>query len=73
MVIKDAWGSVITAAVNRTIFYGNVAQTEATTVIFGIHIAMEADLLLGVGKRFDFFQTKPNQTEKIRYDSKNKN
>lgn len=69
VVIKDGWGSVITAAVNRTIFYGNVAHTEATTVIFGIQIAMEADLLLGVGKRFGFFQTKPNRTEKIRFGS----
>ena len=45
MVIRDSKGEVIAAAVNRTPFYGNVAQLEAGAVNFGIQIAMEADLL----------------------------
>ncbi|KAH9649551.1 rnase h domain-containing protein [Citrus sinensis] len=45
VVIRDSNGEVIAAAVNRTPFYGNVAQAEAAAVNFGIQIAMEADLL----------------------------
>ena len=60
VVIRDSKGEVIVAVVNRTPFYGNVAQAEAAAVNFGIQTTMEANLLPLIVETdckevFDFF------------------
>ncbi|XP_024046508.1 uncharacterized protein LOC112100876 [Citrus clementina] len=70
VVIRDSKGEVIATAVNRTPFYGNVAQAEATVVNFGLQTTMEVDLLPLIVETdckevFDFFFHKQSSRTKI--------